>query len=50
MLTIGLSYWDALAILAVDFLTISFVISLNVVISVLYHARVPSPRSRKLGV
>ena len=41
MLAIGLSYKDALAIVAIAFLTVSIVISLNGAIGVLYHAPFP---------
>ncbi len=41
MLAIGLSYKDAIAIIAVAFFTVSIVISLNGAIGVLYHAPFP---------
>ncbi|KAI4212931.1 MAG: hypothetical protein LQ351_004456 [Letrouitia transgressa] len=41
MLAIGLSYKDALGIVATGFVTISIVISLNGAIGVLYHAPFP---------
>ena len=41
MLAIGLSYKDAVAIVAVAFFTVSIVISLNGAIGVLYHAPFP---------
>ena len=41
MLAIGLSYKDAIAIVAIAFFTVSIVISLNGAIGVLYHAPFP---------
>ena len=41
MLTIGLSYKDALGIVATGFFTVSIVIALNGAIGVLYHAPFP---------
>lgn len=41
MLAIGLSYKDAIAIVAVAFFTVSIVISLNGATGVLYHAPFP---------
>ena len=41
MLAVGLSYRDALGIVAVAFFTVSIVISLNGAIGVLYHAPFP---------
>lgn len=41
MLAVGLSYKDAIAIVAVAFFTVSFVISLNGAIGVIYHAPFP---------
>ena len=41
MLAIGLSYKDAISIVAVGFFTVSIVIALNGAIGVLYHAPFP---------
>ena len=41
MLAVGLSYRDALGIVAVAFFTVSIVISLNGAVGVLYHAPFP---------
>ena len=41
MLAIGLSYRDAIGIVAVGFFTVSIVIALNGAIGVLYHAPFP---------